>query len=282
MDVGLARVSTLDQDPRLQITALERAGCDPILEERVSGASEKRPVRDRALRMLQRGDTLTTWKLDRLGRSVIDLHTVVADLKARGVAWRSLTEQIDTTHAQGELFFAILAAFAQFERALIIERTTAAKQAMIGDGRHPGGPRAFGFAADHTTIVEAEADLLREAARRVLAREPAGVSGIVDAWNQRDVPSASGGRWVVTSLRRQLVNPRSIPILGAQTHRELVKLFSDAGRRRMGAPATHLLSGILRCGSCEQWLYGGHVQGDRWVYRCRKTSGGRFKAPTSG
>ena len=74
------------------------------------------------------------------------------------MSFRSVTEHIDTSSAQGWLFFQLLAAFAEFERELIIERTTAGKQRMIADGEHPGGVPMYGFEADHTTIIEDEAN----------------------------------------------------------------------------------------------------------------------------
>jgi DNA invertase Pin-like site-specific DNA recombinase len=109
VDIGYARVSTDDQELKLQLVALERAGCWPIRKETASGVAKKRPVRDEVLKELQRGDTLTVWKLDRLGRSVVDLKTIITDLEQRGVKFRSLTEHIDTSTAQGWLFFQLLA-----------------------------------------------------------------------------------------------------------------------------------------------------------------------------
>jgi DNA invertase Pin-like site-specific DNA recombinase len=114
------------------------------------------------------GGRQVVWKLDRLGRSVIDLNDIITDLRRREVSFRSLTEHIDTSTAQGWLFFQLLAAFAEFERELIIERTIAGKQRMIAAGEHPGGVPMYGFEADHVTENEHEASLLREAARRLL------------------------------------------------------------------------------------------------------------------
>lgn len=282
MDYGYARVSTRDQDPGIQITALEQAGCDTIVEERASGkAKTDRPVLGEILRRAQRGDTLTVWKLDRLGRSVIELRRIVEDLDHRGVRFRCLTQPIDTSTAAGRFFVTLLAAFAEMERELILERTTAGKAARAARGEHPGGRRRFGFEADQTTIRENEATLLREAAGRLLAGEPS--SAIVEEWNDRGVPAQGGGRWQVSPLRTMLTNPRTAPILGQEVYERIVRLFRAPGRQRLGRPAEHLLSGILRCGreDCGQPMYvvvstkGPNNQ--QTVYRCTKAkgSGGR-------
>jgi len=276
MDIGLARVSTLDQDPRLQLDALKRAGCDPIFIERVSGAAAKRPVRDEALELAQPGDTFAVWKLDRLGRSLVELQAIVTDLERRGVKFRSLTENIDTSTAQGRLFFLLLASFAEFERALIIERTKAGKARRAAEGKHPGGRRRFGVEDDHSTIREAEARLLCEAARRLLDGETA--SSVVEDWNDRGIPAQHGGRWQVSPLRTMLKNPRVVPVLGADTYRRLLELFDAPDRRRQGRPAEHLLSGILRC-QCGQPMYSVDTGKGQSAYRCQKAkgSGGRSR-----
>jgi DNA invertase Pin-like site-specific DNA recombinase len=116
--VGYARVSTTDQDLSLQINDLKAAGCEPIFTDKVSGAKSHRPGLDDCLKTLRAGDTLVVWRLDRLGRSMQHLVSVVTDLKARGVGFRSLRDgAIDTTSASGELIFNIFAALAQFGRS---------------------------------------------------------------------------------------------------------------------------------------------------------------------
>src|ERR1035438_10901878 len=97
MKYGYARVSTDDQNPALQLTALQKAGCKTVFKDDASsGATTKRPALLRCLKKLEHGDTLIVWKLDRLGRSLRDLITMLDDLKKRGVKFRSLTEAIDT------------------------------------------------------------------------------------------------------------------------------------------------------------------------------------------
>lgn len=281
-DVGLARVSTLDQDPQLQLDALERAGCWPIYTERSSGVATERPVRDEVLRTLEPGDRLVVWKLDRLGRSVAELLAIIGDLEARGVRFRCLTQPIDTSTPSGRAFLGLLAVFAAFERDLIAERTLAGKARRIAEGKHPGGPRLFGYDTDHETVIEPEADLLREAARRLLDGEP--LSAVTDDWHARGLRPLRGQRWRPSSLRRTLTNPRVAPLVGEDIHRKLAGLFDNRNNRRqhLGRPATYLLSGILHCGRCGQPLYGTWKQSrtgarERY-YRCRPGagSGGRF------
>jgi DNA invertase Pin-like site-specific DNA recombinase len=281
MDVGLARVSTLDQNPGLQLTALDRANCDAIYEEKVSGVAKARPVRDQVLTELQRGDTLTVWKLDRLGRSAVELLAIVNNLEQRGIKLRVLTQNIDTSTPVGRMFLTLLAAFAEFERELMRERVIAGKQRQREEGR-PMGPLVFGW-TDADTVNDDQAALLREAARRILGDHET-VSGVVDDWNARDLRPGKAKRWRVTHLRRILLNDRTATIVGQDTHRALVRLFAQPDRQKNGRPAEHLLSGILVCGrpDCGQPLYaatkGGRGQPPQLVYRCKKStgSGGRF------
>jgi DNA invertase Pin-like site-specific DNA recombinase len=274
-DIGYARVSKRLQNLDLQVDALERAGCSPIFADKMSGARDDRPEFAKALAATGSGDRLTVWRLDRAGRSLQHLLQIVEDLQQRGARFRSLNESIDTSGATGRLVFVVLAALAQFERELMIERVMAGLEAARARGR-VGGPAPYGIGPDHTSIVEAEATLLLEAAQRILDGET--VSHLVDDWNDRGSTTRKGGSWSVTSIRTHLLNPRVVPILGEDAHNQLKVLFGDPDRRRQGRPAHHLLSGILRCGNCQQPLYGGHVTGNRWVYRCRKArgSGGRF------
>ncbi len=142
MLIGYARVSTTDQNPALQLDALKAAGCGRVFtDEGVSGSAKKRPALDKALAALKPGDVLTVWKLDRLGRSLSHLIHLTNDLAARGIGFRSLSEAIDTTSAQGKLLLHVLGALAEFERSLITERTraglVAARQRGTKVGRKP-------------------------------------------------------------------------------------------------------------------------------------------------
>ena len=141
MHVGYARVSTEEQDTRLQLDALTGAGCERIYQEAASGNNRERPELAKCLDALRSGDTLTVWRLDRLGRSLKDLVGMVSDLEARGVAFSSLNEAIDTGSAGGKLIFHVFAALAEFERSLIRERTRAGLAAARARGRKGGRPR---------------------------------------------------------------------------------------------------------------------------------------------
>ena len=137
--IGYARVSTEDQDLSMQIKELKAAGCKRIFTDKACGAKNERPGLEKCLKTLQKGDTLVVWRLDRLGRSMPHLVTVVTDLKERGIAFRSLKDgAIDTTTASGELIFNIFSALAQFERELIRERTRAGLSAARSRGRVGG------------------------------------------------------------------------------------------------------------------------------------------------
>ena len=142
MKYGYARVSTDDQSPALQLTALKRAGCKTIFKDvGLSGATTKRPDLTRCLKALEPGDTLTVWKLDRLGRSLRDLITMLDDLRARGVKFRSLTEAIDTETPTGRAMWQMIGVLAELEKSLISERTRAgvkdAQRRGVKFGRKP-------------------------------------------------------------------------------------------------------------------------------------------------
>ena len=142
-NTGYARVSTDDQDPAAQIDALRAAGCDPIFVEHASGATMQRPEWQACNRGLGRGDTLTIVRIDRLGRSLADLMSILDDLAARGVHFRSLEERIDTSTALGRMFYQLAGAFAEYERTLIRERTCAGIDAARAAGRRIGRPPAL-------------------------------------------------------------------------------------------------------------------------------------------
>src|SRR5271163_969119 len=140
MLIGYARVSTVDQNLALQCDTLTEAGCSKIFTEQMSGAVTDRPAVHDALEFARSGDTLIVWKLDRLARSMKQLIETIENLRLRGVGFRSLTEALDTTTAQGRLVFHMFGALAEFERILIRERTQAGLAAARRAGRTGGRP----------------------------------------------------------------------------------------------------------------------------------------------
>jgi len=143
MLIGYARISTQEQSPDLQLDALQQAGCKKILEEKVSGAKRDRPQLAEALKYMRSGDVLVVWKLDRLARSLKQLIETVENLEKQGIGFRSLTENIDTTSPSGKLVFHLFGALAEFERAIIKERTMAGLASAKARGRVGGRPRAL-------------------------------------------------------------------------------------------------------------------------------------------
>ena len=136
--IGYARVSTGDQNTDLQLDALRAAGCAAIYEDRISGMSRCRAGLDRALADVQAGDKLAVWRLDRLGRSIQHILSVITELGDRGASVVSLTEGFDTGTEAGELYSTILAMIAHVERRMIVARTRAGLQAAKERGKRLG------------------------------------------------------------------------------------------------------------------------------------------------
>jgi DNA invertase Pin-like site-specific DNA recombinase len=143
MLIGYARVSTHEQTLDLQIDALEKADCKKIFTDRVSGTKTERIGLSEALSHLRTGDTLVVWRLDRLGRSLRHLIDTITELHDRGVGFKSLQENIDTTTSGGKLIFHIFGSLAEFEREIIRERTLAGLQSARTRGRVGGRPKTL-------------------------------------------------------------------------------------------------------------------------------------------
>lgn len=141
--MGYARVSTVEQNTRLQTDALKSAGCYRVFTDRASGALDERKELTKLFDQVRPGDTVVVWRLDRLGRSLRHLIDTVNALAERKVGFRSLTENIDTTTSGGKLVFHVFGALAEFERELIRERTQAGLAAARARGRHGGRPRVM-------------------------------------------------------------------------------------------------------------------------------------------
>lgn len=143
MYIGYARVSTNEQNLNLQQDALEKANCKKLFSDIASGAKSERPGLQAALDFCRSGDTLVVWKLDRLGRSIKHLIDTINDLQTKGIGFKSLQENIDTTTSGGKLIFHMFSALAEFEREIIRERTQAGLAAARARGRKGGRPRAL-------------------------------------------------------------------------------------------------------------------------------------------
>lgn len=141
MKIGYARVSTLEQNLDLQIDALQKAGCEKIITDEISGSVAERPGLTELSQSLRKGDTVVVWRLDRLGRSLKHLMLWVNDMQDKGIEFKSLQESIDTSTSTGKLVFHIFASLAEFERNLIGERTRAGLEAARTRGRQGGRPK---------------------------------------------------------------------------------------------------------------------------------------------
>lgn len=138
--IGYARVSTLEQNLNLQIDSLRLMGADKIFSDKVSGSSDKRPGLAKLLSQLQNGDTVVVWRLDRLARNLKQLLELVQRFGEMKVSFKSITEAIDSTTAQGKLFLSVFGALAEFEKSLTRERTMAGLASARKRGRIGGRP----------------------------------------------------------------------------------------------------------------------------------------------
>ena len=227
--IGYARVSTAEQDLGAQRAALAAAGCAEIVAETASGADAARPELARLLGRIRPGDTLVVARLDRLARSLAHLLAVIARLEARGAGFRSLADPIDTAGPSGTLILQILGAVAEFERALIRERTRAGLAAARAAGRRGGNPGLR--ARDPATIARlAEARARARLARAIPAAE---------AWlgTVRRLRPATPWPAVARAVNAGLA-PGARPFSAARLRR-LARLFAAEGllERAVLAPA---------------------------------------------
>ena len=143
MKIGYARVSTKDQNLDLQIEALEKAGCEKIYQEKISGATNNRPELDKMIEQFREGDELYVWRLDRLGRSIKNIIDLVLSLSEKGIIIKGLVDGVDTSTINGRLFLNLMASLAEYERELIRERTNAGLQTARARGRLGGRPKGY-------------------------------------------------------------------------------------------------------------------------------------------
>ena len=237
---------------------------------------------------LERGaiEAVLVWKLDRLSRQPGQFETVVSACERLGARVFSVHEAADMTSPAGLAMMRVGIAFAAMESQTTSLRTRRAKAEAADAGRpNGGGLRPFGLDRTKTTIVEHEAALIREAARRVIGGE--GLKAIAADWEARGVLSSRGNPWTVTALRRMLVSPR---LEGARVHRDRVIpskvlpaiLDSDTAervRQLLARPpggylrSPRALSGLVRCGLCGERMTVKRRQTGAALYRCFRSPG---------
>jgi Site-specific recombinases, DNA invertase Pin homologs len=171
MKIGYARVSTGLQNLDLQEDSLNTFGCEKIFTDHISGAKTQRPGLDQAIDFARAGDTIVVWRLDRLGRNMEDLISIVNLLNEREVSFHSIQENItmDRSSSTGQLMFHLFAAFAEFERNLILERSAAGRAAARARGRVGGRPEKF---------KESDLELLK-----TLVASGTPIKTIAETWN---------------------------------------------------------------------------------------------------
>jgi DNA invertase Pin-like site-specific DNA recombinase len=282
---GYARVSTNDQHPEAQAERLVAAGFGPVYTDKgVSGTQARRKQWDKLLAKLQPGDELGCTKLDRIGRSVANLVEVVADLMAREVELVVLDQNIDTSTPSGKLLFHMLAAIAEFERGLIIERTLDGQAAVRRAGnlrRSLGGPPVLGFREgdegdDDWQLDQPAAEWLADAAERVLAKEP--VEAVLAALPE--MHDATGRKVNAKMLRAALQRPASAGLIDGEPAAiagpldvdTWNRLQVDFGSRKRGRPVVagrYPFGPRLRCAKCGNQLTGAPGYKGRDYYACK-------------
>jgi DNA invertase Pin-like site-specific DNA recombinase len=206
--LGYARVSTEDQDTTAQVNALTAAGAERIFTERASGGRWDRPELHRVLDQARPGDVVLGWKLDRLSRSLKDLLHIIERLDAAGAGFRSMTEAIDTTVPAGRMMMQMLGAFAEFERAMVRERTRAGLAAAAAQGRH-GGRRPKLAAAQRNEVVDMVSTGRRTGAEaaRLFGVNPATISRVLATARHETVKAA----WQAYSKRCSASSSSPLP-----------------------------------------------------------------------
>ena len=143
MIIGYARVSKFEQNLDLQSDALKNIGIEKIFVDRVSGVKSEKPQLEELLKFIRKGDTLTVWRLDRIGRTTVGLIKFVTELNEKGIHFKSITENIDTSSASGKLIFQIFCVLAEHERNVLIERTNAGLKSARARGKNGGRPKGM-------------------------------------------------------------------------------------------------------------------------------------------
>lgn len=143
MLIGYARVSKFEQNLDLQTDALKNLGIEKIFVDKVSGVKSEKPQLNELLKFIRSGDTLTVWRLDRIGRTTVGLIQFVTELNEKGIHFRSISENIDTSSVSGKLIFQIFCVLAEHERNVLIERTNAGLKSARARGKNGGRPKGM-------------------------------------------------------------------------------------------------------------------------------------------
>lgn len=143
MVIGYARVSKFEQNLDLQTDALKNVGIEKIYVDKVSGVKSEKPQLNQLIKFIRKGDTLTVWRLDRIGRSTVGLIQFVTELNEKGIHFKSISENIDTSSASGRLIFQIFCVLAEHERNVLIERTNAGLKSARARGKNGGRPKGM-------------------------------------------------------------------------------------------------------------------------------------------
>ena len=155
MIFGYIRVSKDEQNYDLQVDALKKAGCEEVFKEKISGASKHRPQFEKLISHLRKDDVVVVWRIDRLGRTTLELIKLMVEFREKGVEFKSLTEGIDTTTPMGRIWFMLSAVFAENEREIIRERSKAGVEAARARGKVGGRPKGLSKAAKEKAMTAA-------------------------------------------------------------------------------------------------------------------------------
>lgn len=264
---------------------------DELIDNDISASTGKpRPAYRRLLDLLRARevDVAVVWAMDRLTRRLVDLEEVISICEASGARLATVTGDLDLSTDTGRMLARILASVArgEVERKGARQRAANRQGAERGRGRWTRRPFGYDRTDGRVRVVEDEAAAIRAAVSDVLTGR--GLGAIAAEWNDRGLPTSTGGRWSTTSVRRVLLNPRIAgrsvylgsdlgagewaPILDADTFRQVEERLMDPGRRTaFNTSARHLLSGIAACGVCGGPMYGTPIKSGerRWMaYRC--------------
>lgn len=279
---------------------VERLGwelADVYIDNDVSASTGR--VRPAYRRLLQdvasaRGDAVVTWHPDRLHRSPRELEEFIDVVERTGSAVATVRAgDLDLATPAGRAVARTLGAWARYEVEAKSERQKRKVQELVAAGAWAGGGRPFGYEADGCTVREPEAVIIKDLSERVLAG--ASLSSLTKELNEREIPTATGGRWSVTPLKLMLIRPRNAglrehhgevvgpavwpAVVPEATWREVCELFRDPSRRRSADNRVKWLgAGLYRCGLCgavcRSATATGRNQQRRMVYRCKETGSG--------